>query len=330
MEREQYVDVLRGFCILVVVMQHVGLNIPIPGLFVLDTAVACFYFISGFFFERSASKCNGMISFLKKKSKRLLIPFVLWYFLSYAMFYGLKIVVPSLSLGRVEYHGLEDLFLQRVLFNGPIWFVLSLFYVEVLYFLVRNFSTEKLRFLIVVALSWGGYMLYKHAIIINPFLDGVFMALLFFYAGIIANKLKIENLLNNKPWWVETVIVIITYSIYVYMDPFVVFRDNSFPSGYFTSVMGLLSIVFCLFVASHLFIKRVELRLRFLPWFGVNSLVVLCAHHLIYRPAEFCLSVAGFHSSIIVLILTLVITAIIILFINRYFPLLAGRSQKSI
>lgn len=157
-KRLLYIDVLRGFCILVVVMQHVGLNISIPGLFVLDTAVACFYFISGYFFEKSVSKYDGTQSFLKKKSMTLLVPFTLWYLLSYIMFYILKIAVPTISLGSVEYHGIEDLFIQRSLFNGPIWFVLSLFYVEVLYWFIKKVIPERLHFILVLLLSGGVFV----------------------------------------------------------------------------------------------------------------------------------------------------------------------------
>ena len=154
--RVLFIDMLRGFCILVVVMQHVGWKVKVPGLFALDTAVACFYFLSGYFFERSAASSSSTGAFLKKKVKSLLLPFVIWYIVGYLMFYSIRLAMPALSLGSVEYHGVEDLFIQRHLFNGPIWFVLSLFYVELSFWLLRKISFEQVRVLLVIALSGGG------------------------------------------------------------------------------------------------------------------------------------------------------------------------------
>ena len=167
--------------------------------------------------------------------------------------------------------------------------------------------------------------MYKYQIVIYASLDGVMMASLFFYAGTVSDKYRLENILQSKPWWVESILVVILYMIYLMLKPFVVFRDNSFPSGYLPSVIGLLSIVLCIFIMSHLLIKRTGFNARILPWFGVNSLVVLCSHHLIYRPIEFGLGIIGVHSNRIVLATTLLFTAVVVMICTKYTPILVGK-----
>ena len=151
------------------------------------------------------------------------------------------------------------------------------------------------------------------------------MALLFFYVGTVVDKLKIENRLQCKPWWVEALLVIVLYIIYFLLKPSVVFRDNSYPSGYLTSIIGLLSIVLCIYFAVHIIIKRCSIYPRILPWFGVNSMVVLCSHHLIYRPIEYGLGRIGINSNLIVFVTTVLLTALVVIVCSKYIPILAGK-----
>lgn len=71
-QRIEFVDLAKGFCILMVVLLHVygdtsGEVIKIMGYFKLPL----FFVLSGMFFKEN----DGILSFLKDKTNKLLMPF---------------------------------------------------------------------------------------------------------------------------------------------------------------------------------------------------------------------------------------------------------------
>lgn len=77
-QRIDYIDLAKGFCIIFVVMNHVSdyykLDLWIND-FITAFRMPLYYFLSGVFFKTY----NGFSNFLKKKTNKLLIPFVFFY-----------------------------------------------------------------------------------------------------------------------------------------------------------------------------------------------------------------------------------------------------------
>lgn len=82
--RIEFIDLAKGICILLVVMIHVGVPEYIPGLYAAKVPI--FFLLSGLFFLK---KVNFFLrgGYWNKLCTTIVIPFLAYYLISYAMFY---------------------------------------------------------------------------------------------------------------------------------------------------------------------------------------------------------------------------------------------------
>lgn len=131
--RIDYLDTLKGVGMLMVVLWHIDVfNVPwINGLW-----MPMFFVISGLFFKSS----NNPKQYILKKTNGILVPFLTFYILSYIAFYLCNWLAPNII--KTSASGILDIFTQKQYFNGPIWFLLSLFIVSLMMYYI---SSLKLR-----------------------------------------------------------------------------------------------------------------------------------------------------------------------------------------
>ena len=134
-KRIEFVDLAKGICILLVVMLHVfgdmsGTIIKIMNLF----RMPLYFVLSGLFFKQY----EGLRSFIKKKTNKLLTPFLFTFFL---------IVLPSSMILNWKKHipfSLFDLVVDidgklNLGIDGTIWFLLCLFYMNIYFYIIFKF-----------------------------------------------------------------------------------------------------------------------------------------------------------------------------------------------
>lgn len=150
-KRIEYIDLAKGICIILVVFMHMVPELG-KGSFLVNLRMPLYYFLSGMFFKTYGSFKNFSI----KKTENLLIPFIAWYLISYVIYY-----LRVLTIGHPEHiFRITDLFLEPEFYNGPIWFLLSLFWCNILYFIIENISrNEFLRGSLVLFISCLGWLL---------------------------------------------------------------------------------------------------------------------------------------------------------------------------
>lgn len=137
-ERDTTIDIGKGICIFLMVFGHCFLNGNIRHVIYLFH-MPFFFFVSGFFLKVN----NNWRAFLLQKSKRLLIPFcVYWIFASF-----MNVVENLLATHRVEF-AFADV--------GPLWFLLSLWTIFMLSYVTIKFAKS-------VKLLWGGMILFPLA-----------------------------------------------------------------------------------------------------------------------------------------------------------------------
>lgn len=168
--KEQYsqIDIIKGVCILLVVLGHSGIN---PSLynFIYLFHLPCFFICAGFCsFNRKIENFIDLKKYLLKKIKSLYFPFVIgnliflflaplfsnFGFISYqnfSFFYFVKNVLKIfLFIGENE-------------LCGPTWFLRTLFFVYIIYSILKVFlfkiSKDFLitNNLIVIVISFFGY-----------------------------------------------------------------------------------------------------------------------------------------------------------------------------
>ena len=177
-KRYDNIDFMKGICILLVVATHLDLPLlsyPCFSLF----RMPLYYFLSGIFFSRY----DGFKTFVIKKTNNLLIPYFF-----FSLFTCLAIVV--FYFGK-DLGWLEAYTESGPLHNGPIWFLVSLFEVGILMYFISAINSNMIQLLIVGIISYLGYYMCHHQIILPFYLNTALLGIAFYYAGILLRRNKI-------------------------------------------------------------------------------------------------------------------------------------------
>lgn len=124
-KRIEFIDLAKGICIILVVLGHCGIPINIPGLEIVRMPL--YFILSGLFFK----DYGGGLNFLIKKTNKILVPFIFFYCAGCLAYYGIKLLAPELLV--TDANGILDIFNNRQFFNGPIWFLLCLFWCNIIF-----------------------------------------------------------------------------------------------------------------------------------------------------------------------------------------------------
>lgn len=275
-QRVDFIDLAKGICILLVILGHVGYNINLPGLNAMRMPL--YFVLSGLFFKNY----GGFIFFIQKKFNRLLIPFLFFYLVSYLLYYCFDLLYPGLI--TTDATGIMDVFTQRQYFNGPIWFLLCLFWVNILFYLISLKKSEWIRAILVFFIGGIGILLGKHNIFLPCVLDISMTALPFFYFGFILRKTPI--LYPNKLDRFNLLFAVCLYGVVIFLGGLFQYPTIGF---HYNSISGNIVVIFILALASVLAVLLLCKRIKYLPfvsYFGRYSIIPLCVHHLIYRPVH--------------------------------------------
>lgn len=155
-ERLVYLDAAKGIGMLLIVCAHLSVSVPIPML--ASVKVALFFLLSGLFVTAK----DNVFHWLGKNVRSLMVPFLTFYVLSYMLFYIGKAYVPGFN-EMTGAKGLLDCFTQKQYFNGPIWFLLSLFWMKLFVYTIQKITDKGwLQLLLAMALGTCGFMLNKY------------------------------------------------------------------------------------------------------------------------------------------------------------------------
>ena len=280
-KRIEFIDLAKGICIIFIILGHCGIT---PSFFgITNYIMPTFYFLAGLFFK----EYENSRTFFVKKTNGLLTPFLFFYLTAYAVFYMLKFCAPQLLISHAE--GITDLFCNRQYFNGPIWFLISLFWSNIyLYIINRTIKKDYLRIAIVIFLGFIGWLLGQKGFIAPMFMDVAMTALPFFAAGYYLKKTTLiypikydkYNLLFIIALWITTFLL----SQYTYIR--ISFHYNII-EGTFTYLASLIGTLLIILIC-----KSIK-SLPFISYCGRYSLVLLCVHHMIYRPLMVLLPKTG-------------------------------------
>lgn len=183
--RDIAVDVAKGIGILLVILGH--LKNPLMD-FIYAFHMPLFFFVSGMFVKKGLSLGNMVID----KAKRLLIPFALYYFLV-VIYKMVKLLAKgTLDLGAFSLNNPDSVFLNV----GPIWFLLALFYVFVLWIPI-----SRMPHLVSIAIALMAALLPLSFYDVNPaYLSSALLALPFFVLGNCFHTMGIYTKLKSLDW----------------------------------------------------------------------------------------------------------------------------------
>ncbi|MCC9089655.1 MULTISPECIES: acyltransferase family protein [Bacillus] len=157
-KRLDWVDAAKGIGILLVVMAHV----PIPDSlkqFIYSFHMPLFFLLSGMMFRSSS---RPAMSFIQKKAKSLLLPYLYFSIITYVFWFsvtrffafkGQTDIDPFVPFTGIFISNADE---ARLTHNPAIWFLTTLFLVEILFFFMHRLTKGKPAALILLTVLCGG------------------------------------------------------------------------------------------------------------------------------------------------------------------------------
>lgn len=281
--RIEWIDTAKGICITLVVLNHImiyqGFPEYQPDVFLFFNDFMCsfrmplYFFLSGLFFKTY----GGGLFFIKKKVNKILVPFVFWYFVSLLLFP----VTDDIGGWRYfdfctdKYMALNFYFGDCQVINGPLWFLLCLFEVNV-FFCLLQISINKRYLLYIASFMTGvlGLLLSFFSINLHASMDTALTCLPFFVFGyMIKNDTNVLTTAISDRYLL--LICLIFGIICFFFSDYAAFYSNTYSQqSYFTIYpCGFLGTLMILFIAKYVGVVKL------LTYFGRYSIIILCTHY---------------------------------------------------
>ncbi len=331
--RYDYVDACKGIAISLIVFGHTFNGNGILS-FIYAFHLPVFYFISGLLYDEE--KNRNSISFIRRKFRSLLVPYVYIYLISYLYWIiierhfrpdlsGMELYKPLLGM----LYGTDSIYMVP---NGALWFLPSLFVCEIILSMVmKHFKTNIQRIGIFGLIVFVGLILSKICVLRLPFsLGSSLVALVFVVMGFYSKN--IINRLNEDYKYLRIMMIVICFTlVYIFsrLNGKIDIDYTNFRNPLLTFTAAYMGCLGLLLLSINL--KRIAL-LKFL---GMNSLLILAFHQQIKRVIMQFFSIVAdvpklyFQESLpySILSVSIVMLAMIplIFFFNRYFYFVTGR-----
>ena len=306
-QRIAYIDFMKCLCIMLIVMYHIDhdfFNYLAPNL---NNALQAFrlpmyYFISGIFFKLY----EGFADFTRRKVNNILVPFVFFIVLNFAMKCVEALLRLVIGADPIEVNPVilvEPFYLRTWLWTTPLWFLLSLFWVNILFYAIHRYVKPLWALLLVTAaLSVAGYALAANKVQLPLMMDTSLVALPYFVLGWGIHRM---GALQPSRWdrWGVLVLAVALVPIYLFSD-FLNLHYQVLPHYWKLYFFPFLAILALFWACKP--IKRVPLMCHY----GRYSLIILGTHPLFFLPIRFVLMYYGLEPSVT---LTLVVFALTML-----------------
>jgi len=317
--RIEYIDLAKGICIILVIFNHIHKTFDAP--YMLADCFKMFrmplyFFLSGLFFK----KYEGLVGFIKRKINKLLIPFF-FFFITSLLFVN---IISILSGGKFKLQLLYSFIYPEFFPNFPIWFLLCLFELNLLFYLIylisQKFGNYNVLVMTILSVFIGlvGYYLGHIKLNLYMFADSAMSALPFFYTGYITRKYSSilqPNRIDKFNIPISCVLFLITFSFAKHIDYSTnTFTDVSFLTVYGCGLTGVFSVIF---------LSKTINYLPYISYLGKYSIILLCTHFIIVTYLNVFLKKYMSSDWIIIctnLMITISLYSIIIPFMRRYMP----------
>lgn len=328
--RKKYLDYAKGLGIILVMFAHSIQYFQAMGSvnkFVCSFHVPVFFVAAGFLAWVTREKKSTFGNIAKKRAKALLIPYVIYSLFNTILKFSVLFLKRSITEEQIK----EEITALLITGNGTVWFLLTLFAVELVFTLLRGYMKKVFPFLMVICLVLP-YLFYPIwcdpiGIVVLRIISGLgFYQFGYFLCG------KIEGYSKN----VDTVFVIFlilglaSYSVWGSNYSFFEGRFGKPTLSVITGVLLSSAVVLgCVCLENH-FGDRSAMHI--LEYYGKNSLIVMLIHPTILLLFTYPFAgkfwEMGGPSIIIALALFIFVTVIevpIIFVVNRWFGWTLGR-----
>lgn len=324
-QRVAFIDLAKGICISLVVLWHVfgdlSVNIDIIQI-MFFFRMPLYFILSGLFFKTY----EGMFSFIKKKTNKLIIPF---------LFSFVIITIPSIFF-MDRNNGVDTTISSFYEEKGRLtlglvpssWFLVCLFIVNLYFYSLFIFSKTNIRVISLFCVLFGvsGYLMSVYGFYFPLWFDTSLTVMPFFLCGYITRNYS--NILYEE--FMKKHILLFLLSLSALLFTYYVLEHRQLVSIYFfhnhygmkiiSLYLGGISGSYCILLISK-YLRKVPL----LSYIGRYSIVVLLTHQpllFIIRNVfyQLGLSQVGLVANFIIFIIILLLSVPIINFCIRFLP----------
>ena len=313
--RITYIDTMKGICIILVVIYHCCpklFTLIDPGLnhYLQQFRIPMYYFLSGLFFKTYGS----FVEFLKRKVNNLIVPF----------FFFLALAAVIFMLWDWRCHTTFDtqllykwLYTDDIWLNGPLWFLMSLFWTNILYWVVVKVTRNAWQeWALIAAFAAVGFLLARHGIWPILWSGCALVSLPFFAMGALCNRLEV---LKASRWdkWGWAVFILVSAAIYRHAG-YIDIRSLELPAFWKFYLLPSAAILSLLWL-----VKNIKSPVPIVTYLGRYSIIVLVTHKVLsdFRFVyEHILLTDGKMGVVGTLVFIIVIELCLIPFFVRFFP----------
>lgn len=337
--RLDYIDAAKAFGMMAVMWGHIHFN-DISNDFVYAFHIPLFFALSGMVFFPEKYGCFK--NFVVRKVKSLLVPYAIYSVITWMIW------AAFVSITHQQIDGIWAPLLETVISRGsegylvhnvPLWFVTCLFVVELTYYWISKLP-DWLNVVVDVLLAITGYCLVTYVEFFDfttlPWSIEVGMLAMMFFAGghLIVKRVghaKIVATITNRSWLYSSIALLLFIGVYF------VASNNGNPSMgharlnnpllfYPGAFMGTAAMVIMCVVLNNLQINNKLWGC--VLWFGSNSFIAM-AIHMPIKGFIIAITVKVLGTTpyvvktsvpigIVIWVITLAITAILMVFIVRF------------
>lgn len=328
--RIAWLDYMSGIGTLMVFMQHSC--VPLITRIILGFHMPLFFWISGFLYQQNTSYNKPFGKYIKSRTIRLLIPYLLWFAIDKGYAFLMKGTDQPLVFAQEV--------LKSFLYCSS-WFLPCLFLSEILFHWINQriarFGRAKCVVLVLCAvlfwlISWGENALNPERGIFCY--DTCLMAIGFMFAGAasvyVVQIIKEQRIVFSIIEMIGTAVVGVFCIILNgrYNANFMMYQNQY--GNYIYAILGALFLIFALYFFVNLFDQY--LPKRYLQYLRDNGIVLFLIHISIISMVKELLPILNtvelWISSIVYLLSIHIIGFPICFVINKWMPILAGRQRK--
>ena len=191
LKRDESLDFLRGFGILLMVIGHIGFTTA--DIYIYAFHMPLFYMISGYLVKPDVRK--KFSAHVVSRAKRLLIPYFLFGFAQYIIYLGIH---------AFNTPDAKELLVNLLLFPTKglaiaeaLWFLFSLFLIEIVFELLLRIKNEGLRFVVVAVVVVAGFFVNEMQYDLVFALETAMVGILFYYAGYLIRRYKLFDCIQK-------------------------------------------------------------------------------------------------------------------------------------
>ena len=269
-DRINYIDYTKGYGILLIVLAHVSAYFNachfLTG-YLESYHVSIFFIISGVLQSYKTNRSESWSVFLRKRFHSLILPYIWFSLFNSALKLSVLFISHQLS-SEVVYSEMIELFITG---NGTVWFLLTLFGVEVFYRIVVGFCNELCLVVLAILCISYSFFIGETSNPVAVVLLRILAAFFLFVVGILFGK----YILKRYALSIYLGFTLLLGGIICY---FMLGSEYSFFYAIFKNWLGSLLAILLNSFGCIIIFKNIDKEVLSWLFFGKNSLIIMLIH----------------------------------------------------